>query len=41
VAEPKDSDKRRSIPDQGSRGVISSAIAVGLGLCLVVGGALV
>lgn len=41
VAEPKESEQRRSIPDRGGRGLISAAIAVGLGLCLVVGGALV
>ncbi|NUO48841.1 MAG: hypothetical protein HOV80_08295 [Polyangiaceae bacterium] len=41
MPEPKDSEQRRSIPDQGGRGIISSAVAVGLGLCLVVGGALV
>jgi hypothetical protein len=41
VAEPKERERRKSIPDNRGRGLISSAIAVGLGLCLVVGGALV
>ncbi|MBL9022327.1 MAG: hypothetical protein JNL21_09000 [Myxococcales bacterium] len=38
--EPKEKAERRSTPELGGRGVMSSAVAVGLGLAVVIGGAL-
>jgi hypothetical protein len=40
VAEPKETAGRRSLPDAGGRSVVSSALAAGLGLAIVIGGAI-
>lgn len=40
VAERKEASGRRSIPDSGGRSLVSSAVAVGLGLSFVIGAAL-